>query len=260
MTVGKYLARSYTEAFLVLHQGHILTEQYWSGMTPQTPHRLYSVGKSLLANVVAILADEGRLSLEAGITDYVHELAETAYAGATLRQLLDMQSGVKYEYDLQGAAKSMTEHGRHYRAAGMFPKLPGEDPQSGQYDFLVSLKTAARDHGQIFFYKCCRHGCPDVGLRASDRLPLCRPAESIMSGPSWVPSTTLRSSATYKERRRRGAACPPRFAIWHGGVRCTWREARFAAGEFCPSRSFPMSANTPIRGRSPRTPACWPSS
>ena len=40
--------------------------------------------KPLLANVVAVLAEEGRLSLNANITDYVHELAETAYAGATL--------------------------------------------------------------------------------------------------------------------------------------------------------------------------------
>ncbi len=154
LSVGDFLTRSYTEAFLVLHEGRILTEQYWSGMTPDRPHRLYSAAKSLLANVVAILADEGTLSLEAGIDDYVHELAASAYAGATLRQLLDMQSGVKYEYDLQGAAKSATEHGRHYRAAGMYPKLPDEDPQSGQYDFLVSLKTAAREHGQIFCYKC----------------------------------------------------------------------------------------------------------
>jgi hypothetical protein len=53
LSVAKYLARSYTEAFLVLHQGQVLTEQYFAGTTPDTPHRLYSVGKSLLANVVA---------------------------------------------------------------------------------------------------------------------------------------------------------------------------------------------------------------
>lgn len=154
LTVSQFLAKSYTEAFLVLHQGHIVTEQYYSGMTPDAPHRLYSVSKPLLANVVAALADEGVLSLGSSVPDYVHELSDTAYSGATLRHLLDMQSGVKYEYALNDPAKAMTEHARHYRAAGLYPRLPDEDLQSGQYNFLLSLKVAARQHGMVYSYKC----------------------------------------------------------------------------------------------------------
>ena len=58
----------------------------------------------------------------------------------------------------------------------MFPKLPGEDPQSGQYDFLVSLKTAARDHGQIFIYKCA----DTIALMwACERVTGCRYADLL---------------------------------------------------------------------------------
>ena len=255
LSVGDFLTRSYTEAFLVLHEGRILTEQYCSGMTPDRPHRLYSAGKSLLANVVAILADEGTLSLEAGIADYVHELTASAYAGVTVRQLLDMQSGVKYEYDLQGAAKSATEHGRHYRAAGMYPKLPGEDPQSGQYDFLVSLKTATREHGQIFCYKCS----DTIALMwACERATGWRYAD-LLSHHVW--SQLGARARCFHRLRRKGAATPfggmsttlRDLARWG---QCTWRTASSMAGGCCPSRSSPTFATTQIWGRSPRTLGC----
>jgi CubicO group peptidase (beta-lactamase class C family) len=155
MNVRQFLKRTYTDAFLVLHKGRIVTEQYFSGMRPDTPHRIYSAGKSVLADLVAILMEEGKLGENVPICSYIPELEKGPYAGATLRHLLDMQSGVKYEYDLKSAHDSMTEQGRHFRAANIFRKLPGEDPDAGQYEFFLSLNEATRDHGMIFSYKCC---------------------------------------------------------------------------------------------------------
>src|SRR6266481_3597376 len=48
LTVADMLAETHTDGFLVLHGGTIVSEQYFNGMTPDTPHLLMSVSKSLV--------------------------------------------------------------------------------------------------------------------------------------------------------------------------------------------------------------------
>ena len=47
MTVGDMIAGSYTDGFLVLHDGRTVFETYGPGMTPSTTHLLQSVSKSI---------------------------------------------------------------------------------------------------------------------------------------------------------------------------------------------------------------------
>jgi hypothetical protein len=51
LTVGKMVAETYTDGFLVLHRGRIVTEQYFNGMGQDTPHLLMSVSKSVVSSV-----------------------------------------------------------------------------------------------------------------------------------------------------------------------------------------------------------------
>jgi len=212
LNVRQFLDQSYTDAFLVLHKGHILTEEYFSGMRPASLHRLYSVAKSMLGDVIAVLLDEGKLQERADIVEYVPELAASAYAGATIRQLLDMQSGVKYVYELENAHTSQAEHGKHFRAAGMFRKLPGEDPDAGQYDFFVSLKEAIRKHGSIFSYKCSDTG---VLAWACERVKDARFAD-LLSDLIWSKLGAEHDASTICDVQ--GAATP------HGGISTTLRD------------------------------------
>src|ERR1700722_5551182 len=61
LTVAEMLAESYTDGFLVLHRGRIVTEQYFNGMSPDTPHLLMSVSKSVVSTVAGVLAGQQRL-------------------------------------------------------------------------------------------------------------------------------------------------------------------------------------------------------
>ncbi|HEY1332807.1 MAG TPA: hypothetical protein VGF31_01045, partial [Myxococcaceae bacterium] len=56
LTVGDLLDRTWTDGFLVLHRGRIVTEQYRNGMTPDTTHLLMSVSKSVTSTVAGVLA------------------------------------------------------------------------------------------------------------------------------------------------------------------------------------------------------------
>ena len=54
-TVGQFFADSATDGVVVLHEGRVIFERYANGMTPETPHILFSVTKS-----VARVADRHR--------------------------------------------------------------------------------------------------------------------------------------------------------------------------------------------------------
>ncbi len=77
---------------------------------PVTPETLFSVGsltKSMVATVIARLAEAGRLSLDDPVAAHVPELRGGGWAqGATLRDLLANRSGLPLcaglEFDLAG--------------------------------------------------------------------------------------------------------------------------------------------------------------
>jgi CubicO group peptidase (beta-lactamase class C family) len=100
-TVGELLDQTYTDGFLVIHEGRIVTEQYFNGVRPDTPHLLMSVSKSVTGLVGGVLAGRGLLDVMAPVETIVPELGDTSFAGATVQQLLDMRAGTRFseEYD-----------------------------------------------------------------------------------------------------------------------------------------------------------------
>ena len=148
LTVGEMLAESYTDGFLVLHRGRIVTEQYFNGMAPDTPHLLMSVSKSVVSTVAGILADRGRLEVAAPAERIVPELAVTSFAGATVQDLLDMRAGTKFDetYDNPESDVRLYERVYLWRPDGLEPRPP---------DALAYYATLHNDgpHGGPFRYR-----------------------------------------------------------------------------------------------------------
>lgn len=100
------LADTDTDAFVVLHSGRLVHEEYRAGMTRHTPHLCMSVSKSLTATAIGSVIGSGLLSPSMPVTDLVPEFAGTGLSGATVRHLLDMRAGTAEEIttlDLQRA-------------------------------------------------------------------------------------------------------------------------------------------------------------
>ena len=93
------MAATATDGWIVTHHGKVLAEQYYGGMTADTSHLLMSVSKSLIAMVAGALVGNGALDVDAELTHYVPALANSGYAGATVRHLLDMRSGIAFSED-----------------------------------------------------------------------------------------------------------------------------------------------------------------
>ena len=137
------------DGLVVLHQGQVIFERYANGMGRDDPHILMSVSKSMLGLLAGILANKGILDLSAKAEVYVPELADTAFAGATVNQLLDMRTGITFNEDYLLNEGPIIEY---RKATNWNPLGPGESP-SDLRSFLVSLTDVDGQHGGIFDYK-----------------------------------------------------------------------------------------------------------
>src|SRR6266540_2327727 len=94
LSFDEFLDGTSTDGLVIISRGRVVLEHYANGMTPETPHILMSVSKSLLGLLAGVLAARGDLEPDRPVTDVLPEVAGTAYKGATIRQLLDMRAGV----------------------------------------------------------------------------------------------------------------------------------------------------------------------
>jgi CubicO group peptidase (beta-lactamase class C family) len=146
--VGAWLSNSYTDGFIVLHNGKIVTEHYANDMAADTSHLGQSLSKSMIGCLAGCVFEDGNLDLDAPLADIVPELAVCGYADATLNQVLDMRSGVGFVEDYGLPDSDMT---RVDIAAGWRPSRRGEIRPTIR-DVILSLKKE-REHGGYFSYR-----------------------------------------------------------------------------------------------------------
>lgn len=97
-TLEEWFERTFTNAFMVIRDGKVLHESYRNHAGPQTHFWGASVSKSVMSLLVGIAIDEGAIaSLDDQIVQYLPELAGTGYDGVTLKQALQMRSGVDFD-------------------------------------------------------------------------------------------------------------------------------------------------------------------
>ncbi|RUS63458.1 class C beta-lactamase-related serine hydrolase [Pseudorhodobacter sp. E13] len=105
-------ARSVT-AMVVLHDGALVAETYRLGTGPDDKRISWSVAKSYLSALFGIVQAEGAIqSLDDLVTQYVPGLVGTAYDGVTVRDVLTMQSGVKFNEDYLDFWSDINKMGR----------------------------------------------------------------------------------------------------------------------------------------------------
>ena len=140
MSFDAMLAATETDAIVILRDGAIVHERYFNGNGPHRPHILMSASKAVVGLMAGLLQRDGAINLDALVSDYVPEVAATAYRGATLRNLIDMRTGVV----LDEAAASA------YDAASNWDP-PLEQPASFSR-FFATLKAPDASHGGPFRY------------------------------------------------------------------------------------------------------------
>ncbi len=93
-----YLALNRVAGLLVLKNGKIAMEDYELGATPTTRWASFSMAKSIASTLVGAALKDGFIaSLDDPLTKYVSAFKDGAYDGVTIRNTLQMASGVKWD-------------------------------------------------------------------------------------------------------------------------------------------------------------------
>lgn len=152
MTWRETLAANYTDAILVMKDGRIVYERYFGATTPATQHILFSVTKSFVGTLAETLIEEGKLNPDAKAEAYVPELKGTGLGDATIRQILDMRTGLAFSEDYVPGQSGVTDVQRMTFAGALAPRPAGYDGPDGQYALVASLGKNA-PHGGDFVYR-----------------------------------------------------------------------------------------------------------
>ena len=121
-TVDSYMSANRTSGVLVLKDGKIVLERYGLDRKPQDRWTSFSVAKSLTSTLVGAAIEDGKIKgPDDKVTDYVPELKGSGYEGVTVRQLLMMSSGVKWNEDYTDPKSDVAR-------AGFTGSEPGIDP------------------------------------------------------------------------------------------------------------------------------------
>lgn len=130
-----------TDAFLVVHDGALVHEEYGHEGAESGRHAVLSVTKSVVSCVVGVLAERGDLDLSAPVRTYVSELAAGGYGDATVRNLLDMRSGVRFVEHYTDPDSDINQMDRRLVDVGLrayLPTLVQERPHGGAFLYRSS--------------------------------------------------------------------------------------------------------------------------
>ena len=120
--VERFLTRSATTSFLVIKDDALIYEHYFNGYRKDSIVTSFSMAKSFDSTLVGIAIDEGKMgSVHDPITKYLPHLArrEPRFAQITIRDLLLMSSGIRYNEGPPYHDNDVTYHAADLRQAAM---------------------------------------------------------------------------------------------------------------------------------------------
>ncbi len=149
MTWEASLWKNYTDGTIILHKGKVVYERYFGALTENDVHAVMSLTKSFTGTLASILVEEGKLDEKKLVPYYVPELKNSAYSDATIRQVMDMTTALKYSEDYANPKADIWD----FSAAGNpLPKPKEYTGPEGYYQYLETVKKEGT-HGEAFGYK-----------------------------------------------------------------------------------------------------------
>lgn len=149
MTWEQSLAANYTDGIVVMHDGKIVYERYFGCLDEAGQHGAMSVTKSLTGLMGEMLVAEGKLDENAKVASIVPELAGSAFGDATVKQVLEMTTGLRYSEDYADPNADVWI----YSAAGSpLPKPEGYTGPRSYFEYLQTVRKQG-EHGAAFGYK-----------------------------------------------------------------------------------------------------------
>ncbi len=99
-SLDDYFKRNFTTGFLVLHNDQIVIEKYFHEADRNSRFVSQSLSKSVVSILIGAAVEEGAIqSINDPVTKYLPYLSTSGYRNVTVKNLLQMSSGVNYSED-----------------------------------------------------------------------------------------------------------------------------------------------------------------
>jgi CubicO group peptidase (beta-lactamase class C family) len=138
--IDTYMAGQRSAALLIVHDGKLRLERYGLGFDGAGRWTSFSMAKSVTATLVgAALRDGAIKSMDDKVSDYIPEMKGSAYDDVSVRQLLTMTSGVKWNEDYADPNSDVALFNKHKPEEGVdalvsyMRKLPREAPAGSRW-------------------------------------------------------------------------------------------------------------------------------
>jgi CubicO group peptidase (beta-lactamase class C family) len=194
-TVAEYMAAYRVSGLLVIKDGKIILERYGLGRAPNERWTSFSVAKSVTSTLVGAAIRDGYIkSLDEPVTTYIPELKGGGYDGVTVRQLITMTSGVKWNEDYEDPNSDVAKVGL----------TAGEDGMNPVVSYMRRLPREA-EPGTKFVYNT---GQTDLaGILVSNATG--KPLAQYLSEKIWAPFGMEQDAAWVEDvaGHERGGCC-----------------------------------------------------
>jgi CubicO group peptidase (beta-lactamase class C family) len=118
--VDAYIKAQRTAGLVIVQDGKIRMEKYGLGFTGDGKWTSFSVAKSFTSTLVGAAIKDGYIkSIEDKVSTYIPDLKGSAYDDVTIRQLLTMTSGVKWNEDYADPKSDVALFNQHKAKDGM---------------------------------------------------------------------------------------------------------------------------------------------
>ncbi len=139
--VSQWIEERAITGLVVLQNGEIRYEDYFLGTDEEDRRISWSMAKSFLSALLGTLVEDGTIpDLDAQVTDYAPLLAGSAYDGATIRNVLNMASGVHFDEDYLDYNSDINRMGRVIALGGTLD------------DFAASITERDNPPGEVWQY------------------------------------------------------------------------------------------------------------
>lgn len=149
MTWDQAFEANHTDGLIVLQHGRIVYERYAGCLGPHTLHGAMSLTKSITGLLGEVLVAEGGLDENARVGALIPELKDSAFGDASVRQVLDMTTALRFSEDY---ADPKAEVWQHAQAGSPPPPPPGYTGPRSYYESLQKIQKSG-EHDQAFGYK-----------------------------------------------------------------------------------------------------------
>lgn len=140
-----FLENSQTSGIIVLKNDTVVFEKYFHPLTEYGKHISWSVCKSMVSAMMGIAIREGLVkSISDSVDTYVPNLKGSGYEGTSIKDVLQMSTGIAFDEDYHNFKSDINRLGRVFALGSSFDKFVKSLKQvkePGTYHDYISMDT-----------------------------------------------------------------------------------------------------------------------